>query len=164
VTRPVGVVPRGAQLTTLLLSLAGLGVSSYLTFTHFAGKQFLACSATGTVDCAAVTTSAQSYFLGVPVAVLGLAQYAVMTALTTPWAWRSRLYALHVARFALAGVAMAFVLWLLGAELLIIDHICLWCTAVHVITFALLVVLTRIAPVQLGWTFSGSRGRGAPAR
>lgn len=163
-TRPVGIVPRGVRVTTLLLSLAGLGLSGYLTFTHFAGTQFLACTTVGPINCEAVTTSAQSYFLGVPVAVLGLAQYAVMTALTTPWAWRSDLRALHVARFALAVVAMVFVLWLVGAELLIINHICLWCTAVHVITFALLVVLARVTPTQLGWTLSGSSGFAAPTR
>ncbi|HVB70325.1 MAG TPA: vitamin K epoxide reductase family protein [Acidimicrobiales bacterium] len=161
--RAVGPVPRWAKVATLLLSLAGLGVSIYLTITHFQ-PQLLICSSTGTVDCAAVTTSAQSYFLGVPVAVLGLAQYAVMTALTTPWAWQSKRYELHVARFALSVVAMAFVLWLLAAELLIIDHICLWCTGVHVITFALLVVLTRVTPTQLGWTFSDSSTRDALAR
>jgi uncharacterized membrane protein len=160
----VGRVPRWARVTTLLLSLAGLGVSGYLTFTHFEGTQFLACVDSGAINCAAVTTSPQSYFLGIPVAVLGLAQFAVMTALSTPWAWRSRLYALHVARFALGVVAMAFVLWLLSAELLIIDHICLWCTAVHVITFALLVVLTRVVPTQLGWTLRGSPGSAAQAR
>jgi len=46
---------------------------------------------------------------------------------------------------------MAFVLWLIAAEVLIIGNICLWCTAVHLVTFTLLVVLTRVAPRQLGW-------------
>jgi len=163
VSRPLGTVPRGAQITTLGLSLIGLGVSIYLTITHFR-PQLLACSSTGTIDCAAVTTSSQSYFLGVPVAILGLAHYTVMTALTTPWAWRSRLYALHVVRFALGVVGMAFVLWLVAAELLIIDHICLWCSAVHVVTFALLIVLTLVGPAQLGWTTRSGSAPGAPAR
>lgn len=162
-SRVPGPVPAWARATTFLLSLAGLGVSIYLTFTHFAGVKYLACSATGTVDCAAVTTSAQSYFLHVPVAVLGLAQYTAMAALCSPWGWRSTWYPLHVARVALAGVGMAFVLWLLAAELLIIDHICLWCTAVHVITLALLLVLTSVAPAQLGRARSASESA-APAR
>jgi uncharacterized membrane protein len=38
---------------------------------------------------------------------------------------------------------------LIAAELLIIDHICLWCTGVHVVTFALAIVLSRILPAQL---------------
>ena len=142
--------------STFVLSLAGLAISGYLTFTHFAGTQFLACSSTGTIDCAAVTTSAQSAFLGVPVAVLGLVNYVAMTAMNSPWGWHARTYWLHVARLGLAVGAMLFVLWLLGAELLIIGHLCLWCTGVHLVTFALLVVLSRVTPAQLGWIRSAT--------
>jgi uncharacterized membrane protein len=139
--------------TTFLLSLIGLGLSIYLTVTHF-DKQLLACSGTGFVDCAKVTTSAQWRFLGVPVAFLGLANYVVMTALNSPWGWRAKSYWLHVVRFVLAIGAMCFVLWLISAELLIIDNICLYCTGVHIVTFALLVVLSRVSPAQLGWNRS----------
>lgn len=155
-------VPGWAVASTFALSLIGLAISVYLTYAHFQPHAML-CADNGVVNCALVTTSAQSYFLGVPVAVLGLAYYLVMTGLTSPWAWRSRLYALHVARFALGVLGMAFVLWLVAAELLIIDHICLWCTGVHVVTFALLVVLTRVAPTQLGWGATDGSETGAPA-
>lgn len=148
-------VPRWAVITTFLLSLAGLGVSTYLTITHFQPLAMV-CSTTGTFNCSAVTTSPQSYILGVPVAILGLAHYTVMVGLNSPWAWRSKVYALHVARFALSILAMGFVLWLVSAELLIINHICEWCTGVHLITFALLIVLTRVTPTQLGWSRSAS--------
>ena len=144
-------VPRSAVATTWTLSLIGLAISAYLTFTHFEGTRYLACSSTGVVDCGAVTTSAQSSFLGVPVALLGLAHYVVMSALNSPWGWRAQSYWLHVLRLVLAVGAMAFVLWLVAAELLIINHICLWCTGVHVVTFVLLIVLSRISPKQLGW-------------
>ncbi|HSN02611.1 MAG TPA: vitamin K epoxide reductase family protein [Acidimicrobiales bacterium] len=135
--------------TTWVLSLAGLAISSYLTFTHFAGSQYLACSDSGVVNCGVVTTSAQSYFLGVPVAVLGLVNYLVLSVLNSPWAWRWRSYWTHVARLVLVVGSMAFVLWLVAAELLIIDHICLWCTGVHVVTFALFAVMVYVAPRQL---------------
>ena len=58
---------------TLLLAIIGIGVASYLTAEHFFGSRHLAgCSAGGTVDCGAVTTSPESRFLGIPVALLGL--------------------------------------------------------------------------------------------
>lgn len=151
------------QGVTWVLSLVGLGISAYLTFTHFAGTQYLACSSTGVIDCGAVTTSAQSYFLGMPVAVLGLAHYVVVSVLTSPWAWRARAYWIHVTRFALVVISMAFVLWLVAAELLIIDHICLWCTGVHVVTFALFGVMVSVAPTQLDWV-SGAEESAAPSR
>jgi len=153
VSRSLQSVPRWAVYTTFLLSLIGLALSIYLTVTHF-DKQLLACSGTGFVDCAKVTTSAQSRFLGVPVAFLGLATYVVMTALNSPWGWRAKNYWLHVVRFVLAIAAMCFVLWLISAELLIIDNICIYCTGVHIVTFALLVVLSRVSPTQLGWSRS----------
>ena len=149
-------VSRWAVASTFVLSLIGLGISAYLTFTHFEGVKFLACSAHGVVDCGVVTTSAQSVFLGIPVAVLGLGNYVVLSALNSPWGWRAKAYWIHVARFVLVIVSMAFVLWLVAAELLIINHICLWCTGVHVVTFLMLIVLSRVSPVQLGWTRSTS--------
>lgn len=149
-------VPRWAKVVTFVLSVLGLGLSIYLTITHFA-PQALVCADTGVINCAKVTTSAQSYVLGVPVAFLGLATYMVMTALNTPWAWRSRHRWVHVTRFVLAILSMCFVLWLVYAEVIIIGSICLYCTAVHVTTFVLLIVLTKISPSQLGWVSSRSR-------
>jgi uncharacterized membrane protein len=153
VIRTAEPVAKWAVYTTFALSLLGLAVSIYLTITHFQ-PQDLICSGTGTIDCAAVTTSAQSYFLGIPVAILGLITYVVLTAINSPWGWRAKWYWLHVARFVITIASMCFVLWLVYAELIIIDHICIYCTSVHVITFALLIVLTRVSPVQLGWTRS----------
>ena len=77
-----------------------------------------------------------------------------MVALNSPWAWRAKNYWLHVARFALTVVGMGFVLWLIYAEIMIIGNICLYCTGVHIVTFALLIVLTRVTPTQLGWVDS----------
>jgi uncharacterized membrane protein len=155
VNRTLGRVPAWAVPTTFVLSLIGLALSTYLTITHFK-PQALYCTGNGIINCAAVTTSAQSRLLGIPVAFLGLGTYVVMTVLNSPWGWRAKNYWLHVARFAISIVSMGFVLWLLYAELIIIDHICLYCTGVHVVTFALLIVLTRVSPAQLGWVRSGA--------
>jgi uncharacterized membrane protein len=147
-------VPRWAVWSTFILSLAGLGISIYLTITHFGGTSLLACTDKGPINCAAVTTSAQSYFLGIPVAMLGLFQYTAMSVLTSPWGWRREERWVQLGRFILGAVGMAFVLWLIVAEILIIGKICLWCTGVHVITFAIFIILTRISPAQLGWVSS----------
>jgi uncharacterized membrane protein len=144
-----------AKVASFVLSLIGLALSIYLTITHFQ-PQALVCSGTGFIDCAKVTTSAQSEILGIPVAILGLANYTLMTALNSPWAWRARSRWVHVARFALGIISICFVLWLLYAELIIIGNICLYCTGVHITTFLLFVVLMTVCPAQLGWTRSRS--------
>jgi uncharacterized membrane protein len=75
-----------------------------------------------------------------------------MTALCSPWAWRTTRREVHLARLVLATVGMGFVLWLVAAELLIIGNICLYCTGVHLVTFAVFVCTVATVPAMLGWT------------
>lgn len=139
-----------------VLSLIGLGVSIYLTVDHFA-KIAPVCSGNGIVTCKAVTTSPQSYFPPfhgwphLPVAFLGLCFYIVLVAINLPAAWRSQDRRVHLLRFGLLCVGMAFALYLVACELLIIGKICLWCTSVHVITFCLFVLTVSTVPTMLGW-------------
>jgi uncharacterized membrane protein len=142
-SRSIAPVPRWAVYTTFLLSLIGLALSVYLTNAHFNGAQELYCSDSGIINCAKVTTSAQSYFLGIPVAVLGLCGYVVLCVLNSPWCWRVKSRWVHDVRIAVIIGSMLFVLWLIAAELLIIKNICLYCTGVHVVTFALLLLIVH---------------------
>jgi len=130
------------QLTTFVLALAGLGVSTYLTIAHFTEAQLAGCSETsGLVDCTKVTTSAQSYLIGIPVALLGLLFYVFAVAIMSPWAWRAQRREIHLARIAAMVAGIGFVIYLLYAELFIIGNICLYCTSVHVITFLIFVLV-----------------------
>jgi uncharacterized membrane protein len=156
VIRETNPVPRWAVIVSFILSLVGLGFSIYLTIAHF-DTQILACSSTGVVDCAAVTSSPQSYLFGIPVAFFGLGNYLVMTVLNSPWGWRLKPYWIHVTRFVLSLAGMVFVLWLVYAELMIINHICLYCTGVHITSFLLMIVLTMVSPTQLGWARSAAQ-------
>jgi uncharacterized membrane protein len=118
-----------AAIVALCFAVVGLAASGYLTIEHFTSSTTLACPETGTINCAKVTTSAWSHLAGIPVAVLGLAYFVVMTALTLPPAMRRR--QLDRVRLVAAGIGVAMVLYLIWAELFRIDAICLWCTAVH---------------------------------
>jgi uncharacterized membrane protein len=143
-------VPLWLRLTTFLVSLAGLGVSIYLTIAHFTEATLAGCNETaGLVNCTKVTTSPQSYVFGIPVAVLGLAFYLFMVAIMSPWAWRATRREVHLVRIAALIAGMGFVLYLLYAELFIIGSICLYCTSVHALTF-ILFVLTMFAAATWG--------------
>jgi uncharacterized membrane protein len=131
-------------LTTLVLSLYGLGASIYLTIAHYDTSIRLACTDNGLVNCQAVTTSSESVVFGIfPVAVLGLAFFVFMVAVNSPWGWRlSR--SQPVVRWGRLGsviVGMGFVIYLIYAELIQINAICLWCTTVHVATFLIFVLV-----------------------
>jgi uncharacterized membrane protein len=131
--------PRWPGLVGSFLSLAGLAVAGYLTYEHYTGSSTLACSDKGIVNCLAVTTSSYSKVAGVPVAVLGLVFFALMLVLQLPAAWRRTEPVVRQVRMGWAVVGLGTVLYLLYTELFSIDAICLWCTAVHVLTFAVFV-------------------------
>ena len=121
--------PRWLQLTTFVLSIAGLGVSVYMTIEHFTGNTTLACSSNSVINCGAVTTSPESMVFGVfPVAVLGLAFFVAMVALTSPWAWRSPRQEIALARLGSVIVGVGFILYLIYVELFQVGFICLECS------------------------------------
>lgn len=126
---------------TFALSLAGLGLSIYLTIVDLQPTA-LVCSAHGIVDCANVLHSAQAKVFGViPVAFLGLAFYVVASALNSPWAWRRPEPLIRWGRLGAFIVGICFVLYLVYAELILIGNICIWCTTVHCVTFVLFVLI-----------------------
>ena len=130
--------PAWIQWTALALSLAGLGMSIYMTIAHYTSTSILVCSNKGYINCAKVTTSPESMVFNIfPVAVLGLAFYVFMVAINTPWAWRSGIAAIWWARLAGIITGMGFVLYLIYAEVIQIGNLCLDCTTVHIITFLL---------------------------
>jgi uncharacterized membrane protein len=155
-TGPAG-PPSWLRWTTWILSIGGLGVSIYLTIAHFNTAVTLACPATSTVNCEKVTTSPESYAFGIPVAVLGLAFYLFLVVANSPWAWRVTWPPLRWARVGSMVAGILFVLWLVYAELFKIGAICLWCTSVHVITFALFVLIVFSAAAGYGTTKAPSR-------
>jgi uncharacterized membrane protein len=154
----LAVAPPWLRWTTWGLSLAGLGVSVYLTIAHFNTSVSLVCPATGGINCEKVTTSPQSYVFGIPVAVLGLAFYIFLVAANSPWAWRARWPQVQWARLGSVIVGMIFVLYLIYTELYTIGAICLWCTSVHVITFLLFALTVFSAAAGYGLAKASSRG------
>ena len=117
-----------------MLAACGLGISVYLTIVHYSTSVTLACTSSGVVNCEKVTTSPESRFLGVPVPLFGLAFFVVMVLANLPAAWRRGEPWIRIGRLAVAAGGVLFVLYLVYAELFRIDAICLWCSAVHVIT------------------------------
>lgn len=131
----------------LLIALAGLAVSLYLTVEHYAASKQLACPENSVINCAKVTSSSYAKVGPLPVALLGAVYFVAMTALSLPRAWRVR--RLDPVRIGAAAAGVGSVLWFLWVELFRLDAICLWCTAVHAATLALLAAVL--------WTTSGLR-------
>jgi uncharacterized membrane protein len=147
--------PTWLQWTTFVLAIIALAAAAYLTYQHYTqGKSFLGCSGKGFINCEAVTTSAESHLLGIPVALLGLLFYIFLVPVMSPWGWRltgSSLVArwLPTVRLVSICVGICMVIYLLYAELFMIRNICLYCTSVHIMTF-LLFVFTVLAAGMWG--------------
>jgi uncharacterized membrane protein len=134
--RDAKVVRLRPSYASLVWALLGLAASAYLTVEHFTASTLLACPENATINCANVTTSRWSHVFGVPVAVLGLGYFVLLVGLCLPWAWR--VAALQRWRIAAVAIGALTVVYLVYIELFKVDAICLWCTAVHVCTIAVL--------------------------
>lgn len=141
---------RHRGIGSLVIALVGLAVSIDLTVEHFTAGATFACPESATVNCQKVTTSHWSHIGPIPVAVLGLIFFTVMSGLCSPAVWRRR--ALDPIRVAGAGLGVVTAVVLVWIELFRIDAICLWCTAVHVCSLALLGAVL--------WTTSAARTSG----
>jgi uncharacterized membrane protein len=92
------------------------------------------------------------------VAVLGVAWFVVAGVLCLPGAWRSPAPPVRNVRIGWMVAGVLMVVRLVYAELFQIDAVCLWCTAVHVITVALFaVVLVAEALAVEGASAGGAR-------
>ena len=126
-----------AQIAAFALSLAGVGISIYLTLLHFAGVT-PACPSSGPVDCEAVLSSTYAVIAGttIPTSAAGIVWFGVSAVL---WGWR--VGPLHL---LWSAIGLAAALYLVFVELVVLRVICLWCTAAHVLVFAIALIAVTL--------------------
>lgn len=130
-------LPNKLDALSLVLAVGGLGVSAYLTLVHYR-DDLLVCAVGG---CHTVQKSPYAELEGIPVAVLGLGMYLVMTALLLLRRVRpAQEENLTLATFGLALAGTVFTLYLTYLELFVIHAVCQWCVLVAVITWLLTIV------------------------
>jgi uncharacterized membrane protein len=129
---------RALRRATAVLALAGVAIAGYLTWVHYAGLQPFCVGGGG--SCERVQSSKWSELAGIPVAVLGLAGYALLLgSLALPEEPGRTAAAL------LALVGAGFSAWLTYVELAKIDAICQWCAA----SAAIMVLLAVVSVMRL---------------
>ncbi len=133
------------RMTAALLSLAGLFVSLYLYLYKLGKIGALVC---GTGDCEKVQVSQWSRFMGIDVALIGVVGYVVMlgVALAALQPALARVRWPSTALVLLAGVGVAFAIYLTWLELFVIHAICRWCVASAVIVT--LIFIAALADVR----------------
>ena len=124
-----------------LLSIAGLGISSYLTYTHWA-EATIVCGGIG--NCNLVNNSEYSELAGIPVALLGALNYLTLIALAVVWLWwrPSGLAWPLMAFWGLSLFGTLYSAYLTYVEVFVLEAICVYCVASAGIILACLVIST----------------------
>ena len=112
------------------LCVFGIGIASYLTYIHYSHAPIICATGGG---CEAVNSSKYATFVGIPVALMGLAAYIVLLGLAFVRLRLNRLsqtnnrYTLDVAIFLLSLGGVAFSGYLTAMEAFVILNWCMWC-------------------------------------
>lgn len=114
--------------TAIWISLIfGLFVSGYLSYSKLT-EAHLVCVVGSIFNCDAVTNSAYSRFLGIPVAYMGFGMYVVLAVIlfletrVTIIAEYSKLL-----MFAIGLFGWLFSMWLVYVQFVILGMLCPWC-------------------------------------
>ena len=129
-----------------ILGFVGLGISGYLTYVTWKGVEPLCLPLS---DCSTVLASPYAKVRGVPVALLGLVMYAVLTGLGL-WGWRGRKSWQGLIYLGTYGVALTGTLYsayLFYVELFEIHAFCTWCLVSALIVAIILALSARMVIV-----------------
>ncbi|PIZ50703.1 hypothetical protein COY27_06335 [Candidatus Woesearchaeota archaeon CG_4_10_14_0_2_um_filter_33_13] len=120
-----------------LLSILGIMVSGYLTFIHYSVVNS-PCDFSKTFQCTLVSQSKYAEFFGIPVALIGLAGYAILGLISgiTLWITKNNLnfkvaFLRYMFRyktiFYTSLIATGISLYLTYAEFFLINALCIFC-------------------------------------
>lgn len=128
---------RGFGPLIMLLGLVGTAISAYLVYAHYQHVDMMCLPG---MECDEVLSSDYAQIWGVPLAMLGLVMYVVVTVLgyllwRGPARWRA-VTALCV--YAVTLSATLFSLYLYYLETFKIRGFCTWCVASSIVVFGLL--------------------------
>ncbi len=132
------------QRLITILTLFGLGVSGYLTYTHLFGVPIY-CG--GTSSCELVNSSRYAFLGPIPVSLLGLIGYLVILALSFIPTNEDRQWPAQLI-FGVALIGVMFQLYLTYVELFVLHAICYWCVASQILILLIFILsLPRSRPV-----------------
>jgi uncharacterized membrane protein len=140
---PFEVQARNRRLVIIVLTVLGIFVAGYLTWSHFSGEPVY-CG--GSNSCELVNTSRFAYLGPIPVALIGLMGYLLILVLSLIPPKENRQWPmLLIFAGALIGVMLQWYLFYI--EVAVLRAICYWCvTSQAIITLIFLLSIPRRAP------------------
>jgi uncharacterized membrane protein len=152
------------------MAVAGTAIAVYLTAVHYTHSAAV-CTTVGPINCTSVLQSRYSLVPGteLPITLPGMLWFALsgglaLAGLRAVWRGEREPERLRLAMLVWSAAGLAFVLYLVFVEIVVVGAICEWCTAIHLLTLAtFLVALHRwqtrhaaqIAPARARRTAAG---------
>jgi uncharacterized membrane protein len=127
---------------SLLLVVAGLLVTGYMSYTKLAGQP-LACAETGMINCSLVENSAWARVLGIPTALIGFTAHVIIGA--TLLLEKRVDFFRNNAVFILFGFVVFCILYhsyLIYVSVFILKALCPWCLTAASIMLGQLITTT----------------------
>lgn len=133
----MSVLMKPLTLISLVLGIAGLGLSGYLTYVHF-NIDALVCSTGG---CEIVQSSQYSKMFGIPIAIFGLVMFVTLLVGIVLREYLPE-YADMIGTGIVVILLMAVLYWgyLSYLEANVIHAWCQWCVATSLVTLAMFIV------------------------
>lgn len=121
------------------LAWAGFGIASYLAWVSIGDFPVAGCTGTGVFDCDAVHSSIWSHWIGLPVALPGLACFATLAGLSVLLGWTKPPHGqwLNCAFLGIAIVAGGAAIWFISLQIFVLGKICPTCMTLHACGIAL---------------------------
>ncbi|MDH3644996.1 MAG: vitamin K epoxide reductase family protein, partial [Gammaproteobacteria bacterium] len=128
----------------IVLSLAGLLISGYLTQRHYALSEGVSlapsfCTVNATIDCDRVLLSQYAVVFGYPLSSIGFAFYLVILWLAVAVGFLDSQLSLEIRREAVSWIvaltllALVIDVYLLGVLIFALGAVCLMCVATYLI-------------------------------
>ena len=133
---------------TLVLSIFGVLISSYLTFLTF--QDIKSCSPLDLFDCGLVLSSSYSKILGIPISVFGLLWFigSLILSLLGIYEYDSR-----KKLFIWSVISILGIITLIYIEFFLIDSICFLCTLTHIIGIIIFVISILLNKERISFSF-----------
>lgn len=136
-------------LFLILVSLAGLAVTIYLTYQHYSAPGTTFCNVSEYVSCDIVNKSIYASIFGVPVAILGLGAYLVLflSSLSFFVSWKHASRILVPVTF-FAGGGLIFSLYLSYIEFFVLYAVCIMCVTQQLLILLIFLTLLYLCSKQ----------------
>lgn len=127
-------------MAVMALAFAGMLVTAYLTYQHYADPGGAFCNVNQYVSCDIVNQSVYAEIFGIPVAILGFLAYTTILVMAIS-AWKGW-HPQPIIRFGtfFTGLGLLFSLYLTYIEFFVLRALCIFCLTQQILIIIIFII------------------------